>query len=119
MPVLLLNFDYINSSNVTPGTMQCLQDATAPHAEVDVVRDPFPELRLTLRARARVIVRAPGSHDLVVDGPHPHAASGDLLLPVHRNRGTRIQDANRGVLREVLETAHVDVPVLAQTVVLF
>src|SRR3989337_584726 len=95
-----------------------LQNAPAAHAEVDVVGDPFPELGLILGWNASAIVRAPGAHHLVVDGPHPHAAPRDPLLPVYRHGGTRIQDANGGVLRQVLEPAHVDLLVLAQAVVL-
>src|SRR5712675_3779212 len=64
-------------------------------------------------------MRAPGGHHFVVDGPHPHAAPRDLLLPMDRNGRTRIQNADRRVLREVLETTHIDVLVLAEAVVLF
>src|SRR6185503_18494146 len=95
-----------------------LEDTAASHPEVDVVVDPLPELGLGFRFLAGMVVRAPGAHYFVVDRPHANPATWDILLPVHRYRRARIEDSQRRVLREVLETADVDLLVLAQTVIL-
>src|SRR5437868_11927890 len=95
-----------------------LKNSRASHPEIDVVVDPLPQLRLLLRGLAGVIVLTPGRHHFVVHRPDSHAVARDVLLPVNRDRWTRVKQTQGGVLREVLEPADADFTILAQTVVL-
>src|SRR5689334_1278470 len=79
----------------------------APHTEVHVVVDPLPELGLIFGLCAGVVVFLPRIHHLVIDRPHADAMTRDLLLPAHRNRRTREEDAHGDVLRQIFELAHV------------
>src|SRR5690606_27081799 len=83
----------------------------AANAEIDVVTDPGPEGFLGLGLRVRHPVRMPASHDHVVDGPNAHPVPREVPLPGHRDRRLRVEDANRVVPREVLETADVELRV--------
>src|SRR5688500_10043018 len=93
-------------------------EADAPNAEVDVVADPLPERILSLGWRALAVVTPPGGHHLVIDGPHAHAPAGAPFLPVHRDRGSRIQGAHGDALRDVFELAGVDLRVHGEAIAL-
>src|SRR5439155_22024799 len=53
---------------------------------------------------------------LVVHRPHADAVTRHLAFPVHRHGGTRIQDSDGDVLRQILEITDVDLLVFAQTI---
>src|SRR5207237_8496498 len=90
--------------------------AEASHSEVDVVRDPFPELILTFRRHPDAILLAPRVHDFVVHGPHADTTPRNSLLPVHSDRRAWVERAHGDPLGGVLEATQVDLRGLARAI---
>ncbi len=63
-----------------PGRWRWRQHRDTYQPNCTSTRDPSPELGLILWLRARAIVRAPGGHYFVVDGPHANTPPPDVLV---------------------------------------